>query len=48
MRFTYLACEDHKEKHPALCLFTNPQSTVYCTAVSKCGIRLGKKKTKRR
>ncbi len=44
MRFTYLTCEDHKDKHPGLCLFTNPQNTVYCTAITKCGIRLGKKK----
>ncbi len=47
MRFTYLPCENHKAKHPALCVFTKQENTVYCTAVGKCGIRLTRKKARR-
>ncbi len=48
MRSSYLDCEDHKRKHPTLCLFTTNKNTVSCTAMSKCGIRILRKNKGRR
>jgi hypothetical protein len=48
MRFTYLACEEHKKKHPTTCAFTINKNTVSCTAMSKCGIRILRKNKGRR
>jgi hypothetical protein len=47
MKFTHLDCEGHKERHPNLCLFTENKNVVSCTALSKCGLRLAKKKGKK-
>lgn len=46
MKFTYLDCEGHKERHPSLCVFAENKNVVYCTALRKCGMKLKKKGNK--